>query len=369
MRSVLVMGDDSLQRWEADYLRGLHPGRLPYNLEHLRTLGYDMRSVSDMTLPRPVQKAADVIDHRSGYPVSRAIEAVPLAASGPDFLLSLLEHNAVPALWAASRRLWPYRGLPHVLFGCWIAEQFQVADERTRQRLLNWYKQCAMITFFSDNQAEILLNAGLPDHALQRITWGVDHEYFTPGDGERDIDVLAVGQDRGRDYRTLFDAAGSMTLEIKVVCKPENLAGLSAPPNVRIHGTVPHAAYRSLLRRARIVAIPTYELAYPTGSSVALEAAACGACVVATDTPAMRSYLTDQVNARLVAPGDTEGWHVLETLLSDEPQRARLADEGTALVHRQFNAKSMWSDVHRGLLRRGLGAQEDKASPMLDPNS
>lgn len=62
-----------------------------------------------------------------------------------------------------------------------------------------------------------------------------------------------------------------------------------------------------MLRSVAVVAIPTRELAYPTGQTVALEAAGTGAAVVLTDTPAMREYFSEET-AVMVAPGDVDGW-------------------------------------------------------------
>ena len=46
-----------------------------------------------------------------------------------------------------------------------------------------------------------------------------------------------------------------------------------------------------MLRRTKVMAVPTGSWPIPTGSSVALEASASGCCVVATDTPAMADYI------------------------------------------------------------------------------
>ncbi|MEI2820695.1 MAG: hypothetical protein V9E81_10995 [Marmoricola sp.] len=140
-------------------------------------------------------------------------------------------------------------------------------DERCNAAL----PKADLITLLSRHEVEIYLEAGFSAEQLFPITYGVSHTFYTPDDSVRDISVLAVGQDRGRDYRTLFDAVSGTDLVLDVVCKPENLTGISIPDNVRIHGTVSHVEYRSLLRRAQILAVPTIEMAYPTGSSVALK--------------------------------------------------------------------------------------------------
>ena len=78
---------------------------------------------------------------------------------------------------------------------------------------------------------------------------------------ERDNDLLAVGQDRGCDYATLLDAVRRTDLRLELVCKPENLSGLSIPESVVVHGTVPHEQYRDMVRRTKVMAVPTHVLA------------------------------------------------------------------------------------------------------------
>lgn len=59
------------------------------------------------------------------------------------------------------------------------------------------------------------------------------------------------------------------------------------------HGRVPFTEYRRLVDTASVVTVPIHALAYPTGQTVALEAAGTGACLVPTDTPAMRENCPD----------------------------------------------------------------------------
>jgi glycosyltransferase involved in cell wall biosynthesis len=187
----------------------------------------------------------------------------------------------------------------------------------------------------------------------------VSHRYYRPPDPheERDIAVLAVGQDRGRDYRTLVEAVRGTDLRVDIVCKPQNVAGLDVPPNVAVHAPVTLPAYRSLLRRAQVVAVPTVELAYPTGSSVALESASTACCVVVSDTAAMRELFTDRQTARLVGVGDVEGWRTLLTELRDDAaERRRLGDAARRDVEQRHNADVMWTEIADVLRRRGIVA-------------
>jgi glycosyltransferase involved in cell wall biosynthesis len=101
--------------------------------------------------------------------------------------------------------------------------------------------------------------------------------------------------------------------------------------------------------------VPTRDLAYPTGSSVALESASSGACVAVTGTRAMKDYFTDGVDSRLVAEGDVEGWRsVLTELRDDAGQRDRLGAAARRSVETRFNARHMWTELADVMRERGL---------------
>ncbi|QIR70915.1 glycosyltransferase family 1 protein [Kocuria sp. KD4] len=109
-----------------------------------------------------------------------------------------------------------------------------------------------------------------------------------------------------------------------------------------------------------MTAVPTRELAYLTGQTVALEAAAGGAAVAFTATEALSEYL----NAGFAAPvavGDPEGWrHTVDRLLRHPAEREALAEAGRAVVTERFTYHRMWralrDELHDHGIRSGRGA-------------
>ena len=101
--------------------------------------------------------------------------------------------------------------------------------------------------------------------------------------------------------------------------------------------------------------MPTVELAYPTGSSVTLEASSCGACVVTSSTRSMREYVTDGATGRLVGVGDVDGWRdTLTTLLADDDERARLGAGARRGVEERHNTRFMWRELDDVMRTRGV---------------
>lgn len=342
---ALVLSGHDLSAWRRDFARGSAPAALPYEADALTAAGFDLTVRSNSPSPLVTRLRAKV-EHRTRYGVALPLQAAP-AAWRSDVVIALLEREgALPAI-LRRRGVPPYSRRPLVIYSWRLAHDLRQASPDERRELVRRYSAADLITHMSPRESSILVESGFDPDQLFGVTFGVSDSFYVPGDdAERDLDLLAVGQDHGRDYATLFAALEGTDLRLDLVCRPENLEGLRVPPNVVVHGTVPIQEYRQLLRRAKVVAVPTEVRSYPTGSSVVLEAAASGCCVVATDTPAMRDYVTDGETGVLVPPGDVGGWRdLLGDLLGDEHRRQSLGAGGRRLVEERFNARYMWQEV------------------------
>lgn len=353
MTTALVLSEHDLDRWGERFRVGEVPAALPYGVDALTELGWSLAWAPRAADPR-WSKWRDVVEHRSGFPVERAVRGASTARRS-DVVIALLEQQGAAVSLMRRAHLPPYGSTPLVLWSVWLAEELRSADPDTRRRMARRYAGADLITHMSVHETEIFEDAGISRDRTLAVRFGVNDDFYTPGPGPRDIDLLAVGQDRGRDYATLFDAVRGTGLVLHLVCKPDNIAGLDVPDNVRVLGVVPLTEYRELLRRTRTVAVPTHELAYPTGQSVALEAAAAGACVVVTGTRAMRDYFEDGATGRLVDVGDVEGWRsVLVELHEDTAQRERLSAAARLDAETKFSARLMWADIAEACRVRGL---------------
>ncbi len=354
MINTLLLTEHDLAQWSRRYRRGEVPAPMPYGVDALGSLGFGLRGPGRSTYPLAV-KARDMVDHRLGYPVEGALRGIPATARA-GLVLALLERQGMAAAVLKRRRIPPYRRTPLVIWSCWLADDLRTASPETRRALVRRVAAADLITHLSRHESDIFAGVGIHPDRLFPVTYGVSHRFYTPDPTvARDIGILAVGQDRGRDYQTLVDAVRGTDLTLDIVTRPDNLAGIDLPPNVRAHGTVSLPEYRRLLRRAQVVAVPTRDLAYPTGSSVALEAASSGCAVAVTGTRAMRDYFSDDVDAVLVGEGDVEGWRtVLRELRDDPDRRARLGSAARLNVEHTHNADHMWRELAEVLRARGV---------------
>lgn len=353
MTRALVLSEHDLDEWGARYRAGEVPAPLPYGIDALAEQGWDLAGAARAVDPR-WRRWRDLVEHRAGFTVERAVRGARVARRS-DVVIALLEREGAAPSLLRRAKVPPFGSTPLVVWSCWLADDIRSARPAERQKLKRRFDGADMITHLSRHETEIFTDLGIAEERLFPVTYGVSHEFYVPGDNPRDIELLAVGQDRGRDYGTLFEAVRGTDLVLDVVCKPENLADLKVPDNVKVHGVVPLTEYRRLLQRAQVVVVPTRDLAYPTGSSVALESASSGACVAVTETRAMRDYFTDGLNSRLVAERDVEGWRsVLSELRDDPAQRERLGAAARFSVETTFNARHMWSEVADVMRQRAL---------------
>ena len=283
---VAVLKSWDFADWQARYGDGW---QLPYRLDHLERHGLRLRWTDAL--------------YRPGWQGSVAARAVRRAeaAAVPFAQAAVLARTIAPPpspwpcsrarrmRWRAARRAWPgRRSSVLAVVTCWLAHVLAGASPARRAGYRWAYRSVDRLYYFSENQGPLLADhLGRGAERARFLPFGVDDETFRPaGDGDGDY-VLVVGRDRGRDWPTLLAALDGLDLPVKVCCRPGDLGGERVPAGVEVLGYVDRDVYRRLLGRARVVAIATRPVVYPSGQSVLLEAMAMARAVVVTATPAL----------------------------------------------------------------------------------
>lgn len=218
-------------------------------------------------------------------------------------------------------------------------------------------------------RSELLLNA-------------VDTRHFRPGcdrravreglgvPAEADLIGFVGGLDGAHHYKgvnVLLDALASAELSrahLLVVGDGELRAGyaeqarrLGVADRVIFYGAVAQDALPPLYRACDVAAIPSL---VPEALPLTLvEALGCGVPVVASDSPGVRSVLSDGEEGLLVRPGaPDELAAALRALLDDPERRQRMGRRGRAKVEQQF----CWSErgarleaIYERVLSEGRG--------------
>jgi glycosyltransferase involved in cell wall biosynthesis len=313
-----------------------------YGVSNLEAFGYSVSSKARYK-NRIAVKISALFEHRLGFPIQIPLRSI-WQVSRAELVIALLEHNAILALKLKSLGVWPYKQKSIFILACWLTETLSRLSAVDRAKLVDLYSNAERIIVLSKNQIELLCEFGFAREKLVAIDFGVNLSFKCESRAARGIDVLAVGQDQGRDYQTLFEAVSGTGINLHLVCKPENVAHLKIPSEAKNIGRVSRFEYRNLLADAKIVVVPTLNFSYPTGQSVALEAALSCAAIVVSKTEAMSQYFEDSVTALMPDVRDASAMKTSITmLLQNELLRSRLVENSQSQIILRFTEPKMWA--------------------------
>lgn len=179
-----------------------------------------------------------------------------------------------------------------------------------RRRWLGWILAGTTLATLSKPEAAWLRQTLGPGGVrVVDFAFGVDLDFWQPGDGAHGDTVLSVGNDWNRDFATLVAAWRPEFPTLEIVT---SLPILSDKPNVRIlrgdwrRQEISDTALRAKIQGSRLVVVPVRDTLQPSGQSAALQAMACGRPVVMSanrgfwDAEMLQRYDA----CRLVPPGD-----------------------------------------------------------------
>lgn len=326
------------------------PTALPYRIDYLQSHGLRLhwtdRPHRRPWTSRPVAAVLAFQERLAPPLLQTALLSRRVARSPVTLALFESEANALAALRRAGAPPFACRKL--AVIACWLAELLLHFSPRKRAWYRRTYECVDRLFYFSSNQGELFSShLGISEDRLCFVRYGIDVEYFRPAPSVVESPyVLAVGRDRGRDWKTTFEGISGTGLRMKVLCRPRDLEGERIPSEVDVLGYVDRATYRYLLGQARMVVIATHDRAYPTGQSVFLEAMAMGRPCVVTQTRSLTDYLRPGTNALAVRIGDAAELRDAIVKLHDEPGLCQdLGLRAIADVRARFTAQQMWATI------------------------
>ena len=200
------------------------------------------------------------------------------------------------------------------------------------------------VFFFGPADRQVAIDRyGLTAERSSVIPFGVDTEFWRPLADQAPSDfVVAVGQDRNRDYDLLASAPGSHPMRIvtrqKVSIPPGATHVKTSVGDFFGSDSITDEDLRQLYNAARAVVVPIKDVYQPSGYSVTLQAMACGRPVVLSEIRGLwaRELLKHEENCLLVPPGDGAALGAaIGRIRTDRDLAARLgrAARQTAVAH------------------------------------
>jgi glycosyltransferase involved in cell wall biosynthesis len=358
--SVFVLYRDSVLRRAALRARVGDPARYSlYGLDELRGAGFEVRHNLEPGFEpgRSARTKARVFDRAvrlaGGYSGDFAGVVSSLdEANRADVVFSTVDTVGIPlVLLGRYGRVKP----PVVYAAIGLPERLaQLRGAFARRLFGQAFRRLDTIVAYGWGEVEELrswLGEGGP--RVEFVAFGVDVEHFRPDPSAPNVDdVLSIGADPRRDFALVVELARrSPELAFRIVSSADNARELRPlPANVRLETDVPFERVRECLLGAKIVALPVRENSYSGATTTLLQAMACGKPVVVTRTAAIaRGYhLEDEVNCRLVPPGDASALEGAVRGLLDEPARAAtVAARARETVERRLTWAAYTSELGR----------------------
>ena len=179
------------------------------------------------------------------------------------------------------------------------------------------------------------------------LPFGVDKDFWSPSTAVAGGYVLAIGNDRNRDWETLVNAWNASLPPLKIVT---SLPVPSAPPNVEVirgdwrENLLSDEDVRDLLRGARFVVVPLRDTIQPAGQSACLQAMACGKAVILTNISGIwdRDLMIDGQSVLLTPPRDASALAERVRNLADDPALAeQIGAAGRKVIEEHLNSDAM----------------------------
>lgn len=230
--------------------------------------------------------------------------------------------------FALLQRLALWGRVPHVMVDCnWYeaASAFKRWAKRARLRMTT--PAVTRYVVWASHEVDDYARAfGLPADKLEYVpfhTTLTDYAYEVRDDG-----YLFAGGNYDRDYPALIDAVRELDVPAWIATtRPEQLAGVTIPPHVRVEGTTV-SGFRQAMAAARLVVVPMAAgLLHSGGQQTCLNAMFMGKPTIAVGRKWAIDFVTDGDDGLVVEYGDVAGLRRAVRWVLDHPDAARRMGE------------------------------------------
>lgn len=240
--------------------------------------------------------------------------------------------------------------IPTVYIAMGLPEKFEQFRNKSKLPIyLAEFGRLERIISLSKVQADVLKNKyGLGNVEFMRD--GVDTSYFMPVKASQDVDVLSIGADPFRDFKTLLAAAAKLSsFSFRIITSRPIAATLNdLPANIEILIDRPMGEIRDYLSQCRLLALPVRDNTYSGATTVFLQAMSIGKAVIANPVGANKEGypFIDGINCLMVRPGEPEALaSAIHTLIENAGRRKAMGEEARRTSCRELDI----ADFHKRL--------------------
>jgi glycosyltransferase involved in cell wall biosynthesis len=203
----------------------------------------------------------------------------------------------------------------------------------------------------------------LPEERFHLRLWSIGvPEVFQDYPLQEGRYVSSIGGN-GRDYQTLLAASRILNdIPFVLVVRPENIAGLEIPHNVRVLKNEPFGKAMNILLHSAFTVLPLASSTVPCGHVTLVCAMHLGKTVIATDSTGISDYVLPGYNGLLCVASSPESLaQAIRKLWIDPVETAKLSEN-----NRRFGAENCSETRVRSDLAAVLTASDIPLQPAAD---
>ena len=286
-----------------------------------------------------------------GNPIAAFRAVMTARRTGADVIFSM---GPQVSFWVATWCSLFSVDIRHLCF--WF--NFPDLPGRLKTRILSpAYKQIEVIRIQS--RMEIDLYHRLFDIPIDTMTfryWCMKTPEIEPAEPLMPGAYLSAIGGNARDYETLL-AACKLAPEIPMVwvVRPENVAGLDIPPQVRVVMNIPYAQAMNYLYHSRATVVPLKDSQTPCGHVTLVSAMFLKIPILITDSIGVVDYVFDGDNGLLCRPHDPADMaRGMRTLMQDGELAHRLGKNGLRFAEKYCTDSHVEDEMREFLAKSGL---------------
>lgn len=230
-----------------------------------------------------------------------------------DVILSINESPALVLLWL--QRIFGFK-TPILVMDPALDYSW-----RPRKKILDYVMPRAQGNLLrGDNQVELLKRLYGPDCRAIAIYHPIDTDFYKPQAVPDEGYILTVGNDIGRDFKTLIAASRELGAKVIIKSNERSIPATDLPDNVTvIKERISFDELRLLYAKAHFVVVPLLDYPHAGGVNGVLEAMAMGKAPIVSRSQGIKDYLVENENAIVVEPGNVEQLAGAMRYLLDNP--------------------------------------------------
>ncbi|MCJ8240545.1 glycosyltransferase [Peteryoungia algae] len=217
------------------------------------------------------------------------------------------------------------RGIRTKIIGqtVWLFDSWNMLSAPKRYLYSFLIKRVDVLTFLSPANMQVA-DTLFPDSDLRLVSFGIPAETTVAPRvrHQKPMKILAIGNDRHRDWRTLVDVVrGQPDFALTILSGTVPRRVVAGIPNVEVRLAKSTRELTDGFDAASVVCVPLQENLHASGITAIEEAVLAGVPVIASDTGGLRHYFSDK-EIIYVPPGDRPA--LLDALLHvrDCPEEA-----------------------------------------------